>query len=65
MDGFRTILGYKVLSPKQWRAIEEAIQFKDEKIKESGKQINSLKIQLHKLLTLKSALRQMLDEGEA
>lgn len=59
MDKYRTILGYKILTQKEWQAIEDTMAFKDEKLREAQEQVRALELKLDKFVSLKSDLHKL------
>lgn len=59
MSRYRTILGYTILNQKEWQAVESAMAFKDEKLREAQERVHALELKLDKFVSLKSDLHKL------
>lgn len=61
MDHYKTIFGYKIISKKDWAAIEQAVLIKDEKLAELQDRISAMQTEIARCRTLKRDLRNIVE----
>lgn len=61
MDHYKTILGYKIISNKDWAAIEKAISDRDARVVALQNENGWLRTRLEELKDLKTTLHCMME----